>query len=94
MTEISQRTRYAVFDDEQFKADIQDYRIRQGLTQNQLALAAGVNLNTINMWIRNRTHYLNLPTAAALAAYCDLSLDSYIRIVNLEPEPIKIKWGT
>jgi len=90
---VSMRTRYAVFDNDKFKEDVQDYRVRQNMSKVKLAEAAGMDVNTYFMWLKDRSRYLSLPSAAALAAYCDLSLDDYIHIVNKEPELKLSVWG-
>jgi transcriptional regulator with XRE-family HTH domain len=85
------RKRYALFDNEQFKSDVADFKLRQGLTRKALADAAGMDENTYYMWMADNSRYLSLPSASALAAFCDLSLDKYIRIANSKPT-LSLRW--
>jgi transcriptional regulator with XRE-family HTH domain len=88
---------YAIFDNDKFKEDVVNYRIRQGMTREVLADATGIDINTYANWISGLTKNLSLSTAASLAAICDLKLDNYIQVIRAQPvyKPVvAYEWGS
>lgn len=71
---------FAYFDIQKFREDVIDFKVRQRITLTQIATACGMHYNTFQYWVRGTTVNLDLQYAAAVAAYCDLSLDSYVRL--------------
>lgn len=64
------------FDSAALVKDAVEFGRRQGMSRQALCLSAGLSCAAL---YKKDSPYMTVQTAAALAALCDLSLDSYVR---------------